>query len=95
MAGKNISSSWSPANPPRPGVLLSAYQDSTDIQAVEAHLLGVGAMLGSSVDAISTSWPGLPAPVLTTKLAGESASATLRRHKTACLLAVAQHPITG
>lgn len=95
MASKNISGSWSPANPPSPGSLASVYDDYTDSQVVEAHLLGVGGMLGSSVDAISTTWPGLPTPVLTVKLTGESATATLRRHKSACLLAVAQHPITG
>lgn len=92
---KNVSSTWSPENPPHPGSLASVYQDSSNTEAIEAHLLGVGTMIGNSLTAISTTWPGLPTPVLTTPIPGDSAAATLRRHKTACLLAVAQYPITG
>jgi hypothetical protein len=44
-------------------------------------------------DVLRTTWAGLPTPVETTKIAGETVAETVRRHNVSCLLAAAEHPI--
>lgn len=94
---KTVSSSWDPATPPSPGVLASTFDNTTpDGECIEDHLFGVSASVGfgNPLTSVSTTWPGLPAPVLTTALPGDTAATTLRRHKLACAAALLDNPIT-
>lgn len=94
---KTVGTTWTPPNGSGIGNLSSPYSnDTADTQCIDLHHLGLVASIGidGQCDSISTSWNGLPTPVLTTKIPGETAGQTLRRHHTAMLAAVAANPIT-
>jgi hypothetical protein len=62
---------------------------------LDAHTTEVATTTGTDQgDSISTTWPGLPAPVVTARRPAETFSAWLIRHQDRCAAAATNSPIS-
>lgn len=66
----------------------------TDAQNLTDHCRDIGLAPGADQGtSISTSWPGLPTPVVTTKRPDETWAEFVIRHQERCIAAAGAHPI--